>query len=52
MISPAITPLPPAVNGLANLSELPRLLRLELVVTDSDSITELTAHEEGADRTD
>jgi hypothetical protein len=29
---------------------MPRLVRLELVVTDSDSICELVQHEEGADR--
>jgi hypothetical protein len=50
--SPAVTPPPIAASGLALLKDTPRLLRLELVVTDTDSITELTAHEEGADRTD
>lgn len=52
VISPAVTPLPPPADGLAHLSELPRLLHLELVVTDSYSITELAQHEEGSDRSD
>ncbi|HEX3660157.1 MAG TPA: hypothetical protein VHU89_01930 [Acidobacteriaceae bacterium] len=50
--NPVVAPLPPVANGLALVKETPRLLRLELAVTDTDSITELTGHEEGADRND
>lgn len=52
MANPAVNPLPPVTAGLSLVKEIPRLLRLELVVTDTDSITELTHHEEGDDRND
>jgi hypothetical protein len=52
MANPAINPLPPVVSGLSLVKELPRLLRLELVVSDTDSIAELTQHEEGSNRND
>jgi hypothetical protein len=49
----ATSPLPQQpVNALTIVTETPRLLRLELLVTDADSITELLQHEEGADRDD
>jgi hypothetical protein len=52
MANRAVSPLPPTANGLSLVKEMPRLVRLELVVTDTDSITELAQHEEGADRDD
>jgi hypothetical protein len=42
----AVSSLAPVASGLALVKEMPHLVRLELVVTDTDSITELTHHEE------
>jgi hypothetical protein len=40
-------PLPQTASALSLVSDLPRLLALELLVTDSDSIAELLQHDEG-----
>jgi len=50
MANPVVSPLPQTATALSLVSDLPRLLTLEILVTDSDSITELLQHDEGADR--
>src|SRR5207248_6871380 len=40
----------PLKKSPTSVSEVPRLVSLELLVTDSDSIAELLLHEEGAER--
>ncbi len=50
MANPVMSPLPQIAITLSLVSDLPRILKLELLVTDSDSITELVQHGEGSDR--